>query len=123
MTGPSFSIRGVTPAEPTHDAVHFHDDDVSDVQWPETFRFDAPNDLPSGVYAMRLRGDGMEDHIPFLVVPPSGRPTAPLALLMPTFSYLAYATSCSTSRNPSVSLRGRTWASTRLDTLMSLRMV
>jgi N,N-dimethylformamidase len=91
MTGPSFGARGVTPAEPTHDAVHFHDDEVSDVQWPETFRFAAPNDLPSGVYAMRLRGDGTEDHIPFLVAPPSGRPTAPLALLMPTFSYLAYA--------------------------------
>jgi N,N-dimethylformamidase len=91
MTGPSFGVRSVTPADPTHDAVHFHDDDVSDVQWPETFRFNAPDDLPSGVYAMRLRCDGAEDHIPFLAAPPLRRRTAALALLMPTFSYLAYA--------------------------------
>jgi N,N-dimethylformamidase len=71
--------------------VHFHDDDVSDVQWAETFRFDVPDELPSGVYAMRLSSDGTEDHIPFLVAPPPSRAGARLALLMPTFSYLAYA--------------------------------
>jgi N,N-dimethylformamidase len=91
MTGPSFGVRSATPADPANDAVHFHDDDVSDVQWPETLRFNAPHDLPSGVYAIRLRSDGAEDHIPFLVAPPFGRATARLALLMPTFSYLAYA--------------------------------
>jgi len=58
MTGPSFGAPGVAPALPTHDAVHFHDDDVSDVDWPETFRFVVPDDLPSGVYAMRLRCSG-----------------------------------------------------------------
>jgi N,N-dimethylformamidase len=89
MTGPAFGIAAIEG--PTHDAVHFHDDDVCDAQWPETFRFAAPEDLPSGVYAMRLRSDGAEDHIPFFVAPPKGRATAPLALLMPTFSYLAYA--------------------------------
>ena len=91
MTGPSFGARTVTPTEPTHDAVHFHDDDVSDVQWAETFRFSAPDDLPSGVYAMRLRNESAEDHIPFLVAPRTGRASTRLALLMPTFSYLAYA--------------------------------
>ena len=40
---------------------------------------------------MRLRFDRAEDHIPFLVAPSLGRRTARLALLMPTFSYLAYA--------------------------------
>ena len=91
MTGPSFGPVAAAPAEPTHDAVHFHDDDVADVQWPETFRFHAPSDLPSGVYAMRLRSGSAEDHIPFLVAPPRGRASSSLALLMPTFSYLAYA--------------------------------
>jgi N,N-dimethylformamidase len=91
MTGPSFGVRTVTPLEPTHDAIHFHDDDVADVQWPETFRFNAPGDLPSGVYAMRLRTESAEDHIPFLVAPPRGQVSSRLALLMPTFSYLAYA--------------------------------
>ncbi|MGO8835698.1 MAG: N,N-dimethylformamidase beta subunit family domain-containing protein [Roseiarcus sp.] len=91
MTGPAFGARGVVPASPTHDAVHFHDDDVSDVGWPETFRFAAPADLPSGVYAMRLRSGAAEDHLPFIVAPSRGRPGGRLALMMPTFSYLAYA--------------------------------
>jgi N,N-dimethylformamidase len=91
MTGHSFGVHTVTPADPTNDAVHFHDDDVSDVQWAETFRFDVPDELPSGVYAMRLSSDGARDHIPFLVAPQRGRAGARLALLMPTFSYLAYA--------------------------------
>jgi N,N-dimethylformamidase len=91
MTGPSFGASAVAPAAPTHDAVHFHDDDVSDVGWPETLRLAVPDDLPSGVYAMRLRCDGAEDHLPFMVAPPRGKPRSRLALLMPTMSYLAYA--------------------------------
>ena len=122
MTGPSFGVRTVTPLEPTHDAIHFHDDDVADVQWPETFRFNAPGDLPSGVYAMRLRTESAEDHIPFLVAPPRGQVSSRLALLMPTFSYLAYANE---SLNVADSLRlrrARTWTSTRKPTPTSLRM-
>jgi N,N-dimethylformamidase len=89
MTGPAFGVSAIEG--PTHDAIHFHDDDVCDAQWPETFRFQTPADLPSGVYAMRLRSDVAEDHIPFFVAPPKGKATARLALLMPTLSYLAYA--------------------------------
>jgi len=91
MTGPSFGAPSVMPALPTHDAVHFHDDDVGDAGWPETFRFILPDDLPSGVYAMRLRSGEAEDHLPFIVAPARGRPDSRLALLMPTMSYLAYA--------------------------------
>ena len=105
MTGPTFGVRIVTPFEPTHDAIHFHDDDVADVQWLETFRFNAPGDLPSGVYAMRLRTDSAEDHIPFFVAPPREQVSSRLALLMPTFSYLAYANEWHESRIRSASRR------------------
>ncbi len=97
MTGPFWpgdtDGSGATPE--THDAIHFHSDDVADVGWPESLRLVIPEDLPSGVYAIRLRageGDAVdEDHLPFFVCPPAGRAGAPLAVLMPTMSYLAYA--------------------------------
>jgi N,N-dimethylformamidase len=91
MTGPSFGGRDVAPILPTYDAVHFHDDDVSNVDWPESLRFNVPQNLPSGVYAMRLRCNGAEDHLPFFVAAPRGQPGSRLAMLMPTLSYLAYA--------------------------------
>ena len=78
MTGPSFGAPSVVPVLPTHDAVHFHDDDVGDVGWPETFRFIVPDDLPSGVYAMRLRSGEAEDHLPFIVAPGARKARQPV---------------------------------------------
>jgi N,N-dimethylformamidase len=50
-----------------------------------------PDDLESGAYALRLRAAGVEDDVPFFVRPaPRHRPT-PVALLVPTATYLAYA--------------------------------
>ncbi|MDN5937182.1 MAG: LamG domain-containing protein [Salinisphaera sp.] len=69
--------------------IAFHDDALIDCCWEPSLRFDIPTNLKSGVYALRVRADGAEDHIPFLVRP--ARPSAPIAVLMPTFSYLAYA--------------------------------
>ena len=48
-----------------------------------------PEDLPSGVYAVRLRAQGIEQHVPFLVGP--GRRRKDVAVLFPTATYLAYA--------------------------------
>ncbi|WP_124501744.1 N,N-dimethylformamidase beta subunit family domain-containing protein [Burkholderia sp. Bp9140] len=96
--------RGVTSAEfdgsvvnpvalPAHyDAVHFHEDDIEDAQWPVAFSFSVPADLPSGVYAYWLTGaDGAEDYIPFFVTPSPSGTRARIAFLAPVFSYLAYA--------------------------------
>lgn len=49
-----------------------------------------PSDLPSGVYTARLKAGGETDDLPFLVCPRNGQATAPLALLVPTFTYVAY---------------------------------
>jgi N,N-dimethylformamidase len=93
MTGPGWpgAANSTAPTPETHDAIHFHDDDVADVGWPESHRFHVPGDLVSGVYALRLRANGAEDHLPFFVAPARSGSHAKLAMLMPTMSYLAYA--------------------------------
>ena len=74
-------------------AIYFHDDDLDDAGWEVDFEFRAPANLGSGVYAARLQSGTAEDYIPFFVRPAPGTTTAPIALLMPTFSYLAYGAS------------------------------
>jgi N,N-dimethylformamidase beta subunit-like, C-terminal len=72
-------------------AIHFHDDDLEDARWPEAFGAELPPGLASGVYAMRLRGGGAEEYVPFAVRPSRTAEKRQLALLLPTGSYLAYA--------------------------------
>ncbi|TVQ56831.1 MAG: N,N-dimethylformamidase [Rhodobacteraceae bacterium] len=72
-------------------AIHFHEDDLHDAGWETSFAYDIPPDLPSGVYAARLRADGDQSYVPFFVRPPKGRTTAKLAFLASTLTYLAYA--------------------------------
>jgi len=72
-------------------AIHFHDDDLSDARWSPAFTWTVPEDLPSGVYAAHLIHGPDEDLIWFVVAPHLSRPTADIALVLPTFSYLAYA--------------------------------
>ena len=74
-------------------AIYFHDDDLDDAGWEVDFEFRIPANLRSGVYAARLQSGTAEDYIPFFVRPAPGSSTAPIALLMPTFSYLAYGAS------------------------------
>jgi N,N-dimethylformamidase len=72
--------------------IEFHSDAITDCKWEETRRFIVP-ELKSGAYAIRLRagkGHGLgEEYIVFFVR--ASRPKAPVALLIPTSSYLAYA--------------------------------
>ena len=72
-------------------AIHFHDDDLEDADWDTDFELELEPDLRSGVYAMRLTGDDAEDYIPFFVRPGQKTEPAPVLLLMPTMTYLAYA--------------------------------
>ncbi|MEQ8497687.1 MAG: laminin G domain-containing protein, partial [Gammaproteobacteria bacterium] len=74
-------------------ALWFHDDSLDDCRWERDFSFTLPADLPSGAYAVKLEQDGATDRVPFFVVPPRGKPAARIALVLPTFSYLAYANS------------------------------
>ena len=67
----------------------FHDDAITDSKWQPTVSFTVPAGMRSGVYAARVRAGGRHDHIPFIIRPAS--PTASIAFVIPTFSYLAYA--------------------------------
>jgi N,N-dimethylformamidase len=91
MTGPFWNMRGHGTDAPTpeHDAIHFHADDVGDLAWEPTLKLELPDDLPSGVYAIRLSAADEFMHIPVFVRPTA--PRAPVAFLASTNTYLAYA--------------------------------
>jgi N,N-dimethylformamidase len=72
-------------------AVHFHDDDLVDAAWRPSFTWRIPNDLGSGVYAVKLELGNSEDYVPFFVRPATNHPRARAAYLIPTATYLAYA--------------------------------
>jgi N,N-dimethylformamidase len=100
-------------------AVHFHRDDLIDARWAPSARIALPPDLPSGAYAVRVRidpadcgnliADGVTSpadgacastgglcRLPLFVrtalpVPPDGKQPPAVALVFPTFTYLAYA--------------------------------
>ncbi|WP_432841775.1 N,N-dimethylformamidase beta subunit family domain-containing protein [Dactylosporangium sp. CA-092794] len=72
-------------------ALHFHRDDMTDCGWRFQGEVVLPADLRSGVYALEvIDDDGGRDTVPVLVAPPAGTATAPLLLVLPTNSYLAY---------------------------------
>ncbi len=72
-------------------AIWFHADALDDCRWPVAFSLAVPAKLRSGVYAVELSKDGHIDHVPFFVAPPRGTASAKVAVLIPTYSYLAYA--------------------------------
>jgi N,N-dimethylformamidase len=93
VTGHNWSGRHVdyrlAPEE--YSAAHFHDDDLDDAKWETDFTLTVPDDLRSGIYAVHLQTDADEDYVPFVVRPRRGEPTARIVVLLPTFTYLAYA--------------------------------
>jgi len=78
-------------ARDRYGAIYFHDDDLEDALWNVGFGLRVPEGTKSGLYAARLRTGTNEDYVPFAVRPKKGAPTSKIALLIPTFSYLAYA--------------------------------
>ncbi|MCW0214875.1 MAG: hypothetical protein OJJ54_16070 [Pseudonocardia sp.] len=80
------------PAE--FDALHLHDDDLADAGWDTDLTWTVPEELPSGVYALAIRAGDDLDRIPFVVTPPvRDDPVhdAPVLVVLPTWTYLAYA--------------------------------
>ncbi|PYR44755.1 MAG: N,N-dimethylformamidase [Acidobacteria bacterium] len=79
-----------TRARDQYGAIYFHDDDIDDARWDVGFELRVPENLQSGLYAARLRTAPHEDYVPFVIRPKRGAAPARIALLIPTFSYLAY---------------------------------
>lgn len=90
-------------------AIHFHDDDIYDCGWQPDVELRLPEDLPCGAYALRLRGEGHEDHIPFWVRAAKGAPKADLVVLISTFTYFAYCNNESGSLGERGHQRAREW--------------
>ncbi|MEZ5558218.1 MAG: DUF6605 domain-containing protein [Pseudomonadales bacterium] len=72
-------------------AIHFHEDDLADADWSPDIEWIVPDDLPSGVYAVKLTLDDSEDYAPFFVRPGVGQRRADVAYLASTATYIAYA--------------------------------
>jgi N,N-dimethylformamidase len=92
MTGRSWdaSADDFTRAPDQYAAIHFHADDLSDIGWQPSFSWKLPAELASGVYAARLTAGLDVDYIP-LIVGPSSSSEHRVAVVLPTFTYLAYA--------------------------------
>jgi N,N-dimethylformamidase len=84
-------------AKAEFDAIHLHDDDLADAGWATDLSWTVPPELPSGVYALKITAEDQVDRIPFVVTPPpaSAQPPGPteppVLLILPTWTYLAYA--------------------------------
>lgn len=97
--------RGVTGAQwdgsendwtkkPEHyAAIHFHDDDLEDAGWAESFRYKTPRDLRSGAYAAKLTAGDTIHYVPFFVIPRKGEAKSKIAFLASTVTYMAYSNS------------------------------
>ncbi|MES2495445.1 MAG: N,N-dimethylformamidase beta subunit family domain-containing protein [Pseudomonadota bacterium] len=104
VTGPDWTgdSSGWSDDPEGYDAIAFRSDDLTDAGWLESLVFTPPADLPSDAYGIELRSGDQRDVVPFFILPAPGAPTAPLALLVPTFSYLAYANERHWWTNPGV---------------------
>ena len=93
VTGPRWTgaVHHWTQDASQWDALHFHRDDLEDAGWPVVAKLDVPVDAPPGVYAVRLRGDTSTDVVPFVVRAGPAARRAPVRVLLPTMTYLAYA--------------------------------
>ncbi len=72
-------------------AIHFHEDDLEDCRWSTDFAVEIAQDMPSGVYGVRLRHGEHRDLVPFFVPTPKGVRRAPICYLASTFTYQVYA--------------------------------
>lgn len=90
-------------------AIHFHEDDIYDFVWQTDFSYTIPDNLPSGVYAVRLRSGRHEDAVPFFVCPPLGKRRADLCVLISTFTYSVYGNHARPDFDPSWKERFQRW--------------
>ena len=92
VTGPQWEgfparLYGSDPG--VYDAIHLHDDDLDDAQWPPSFTLEVPASSKPGIYAASLHSERDELYMPFVVR--TREPTSPLALLVPTMTWQAYS--------------------------------
>ncbi len=82
-----------------YNAVHFHSDDLADCGWPDALALEIPQGCASGLYGISLETENGSDVVPF-VVRARRASRAPVALLLPTFTYLSYGNAPTAMRGP-----------------------
>lgn len=92
VTGPHWTGEFLDPRlDPRgYAAMHFHEDMLADAGWSPSFSLTIPDTYPSGVYAARIVAGSEVEYLPFFVVAERGTTRNRVALLMPTFTYMAY---------------------------------
>lgn len=113
MTGSNWTgaVHDWKSAPDQYGAIHFHDDDQGDLGWEESFSLTVPEDWPSGFYAAHIRNDAGEDYLPFFVRPVT--PSAPVALLVPTYTYQVYSCFVRPGRGTELAERATAWGALR----------
>ncbi|GEL20214.1 N,N-dimethylformamidase beta subunit family domain-containing protein [Pseudonocardia asaccharolytica] len=93
VTGRRFSGRHLdfnyAPSE--YAAAHFHATDLLDAGWETALSAPLPDPLPSGVYGIVVSNALGSDTVPITVVPKETDPRNKVLVVLPTFTYLAYA--------------------------------
>jgi N,N-dimethylformamidase len=87
-------FQGPQQAPAHYTALHFNSDTLLDAHWSPTTVWQVPDDLDSGAYAFRLRSTDDPQAQPSYAsffVSAATRPRHSVAVLLPTFTYLAYA--------------------------------
>ncbi|KAL1876156.1 hypothetical protein Plec18167_005419 [Paecilomyces lecythidis] len=80
-----------TKATYGYGAIHFHEDDLDDAKWETSFCITVPPTARSGAYAVEIKSlSAARDMVTFFVRP-NPNSTARVALILTTFTYLAYA--------------------------------
>lgn len=80
-----------TKAKYGYGAIHFHEDDLDDAKWATNFSVTIPPTARSGAYAVEIKtSNGAKDMVTFFVRP-NPASTARVAIVLSTFTYLAYA--------------------------------
>ncbi|OKL55643.1 hypothetical protein UA08_09126 [Talaromyces atroroseus] len=82
-----------TKATYGYGAIHFHEGDLDDAKWSTNFSITIPSTARSGAYAVELKCLNPEDVYDMVTffVRPNPESTANVALVLTTFTYLAYA--------------------------------
>lgn len=90
-----------THAPDQYGAFWFHSDSLEDSRWEPSLELEVPAGMASGCYALKVEvaagaGDEKEETkylIPFFVTAPKDGPTAPILILIPSYSYVVYGNS------------------------------
>lgn len=93
VTGRTFTGRSLdfTVVPDQYAAAHLHATDLVDAGWDAVMSAALPTDLASGVYGIVVANEDGEDVVPFTVVPKDDDARAKVLVVLPTFTYLAYA--------------------------------